>query len=675
VKTSPVQTLVVGLARCSAGVAVVLSLAYGVAAQTPAPPVLPADPAETRIEFPKGFFAKPDELEAWTQVLQERFIRARELAEAILRKDSSSYVARLVLGLVQHYAEANFPKALYQLNLALQGFEKRHGIPSKTGSVWRWHEVLLKELAWVHSDLEHYPEQLAYFDRHNALYSPTLIAERAWPLMKLGRYGEARLAANLGLVTGEPEQLKLALNALCAIEFESGNDQASYRACKDAVDDASLTEESPSAVDLTNFAEAARGLFKLDEAEEIGLKATAAAVSWYGNPWLELSELYLREGRLEEALYALKKIPEYRARRPPHARDSDRNETRRAIAAFLLLVARPREALQITSVALVAPDRRAHNSRDPLQDKLVIALLDRRARFIAAEQLMERASAGRWYVWPWAFVQASYLRFQAWRQGAEAKRLVSDEQRLVGLFKIGSARGAVLSPWLAGELVELLGAGVASEAIARARASDKRPGSGAYYDAFSAEAAAHRGDYAATLQLSYRALKFLPSRELLLRARLQALASHAAWKSGQNELAFGYYDAALQADRGIYRRLDLPLPVRISVGGDAVAERVASLLSASPRLSVSRQGLELRIEADRTSGRACLLGARGEVLGCGQSKAETAESGDALASRVAADFHDKLFTPPVDISRADINSLDGTNLSSRDTLRTIYGPP
>jgi hypothetical protein len=627
------------------------------------------------LEFPKGYAAKSDELAAWTNVLDEHFIRAREQAEAILRRDRSSYLAHLVLGLVQHYAEANFPRALYHLSLALDLYQKRHGVPLKSSPYWRWHAVLLKELAWVHGDLEHYSEQLAYFTIFNQLYDPDMTAERAWPLMKLRRYAEARLAAHLGLATDDPEQRKYALNALCAIEFESGRDQASYRACKDAVDDAALTDASPSAVDLTNLAEAARSLFKLDEAEQVGLRATGAPVSWYGNPWLELSELYLREARLEEALYALKKIPMYRGLRPPHARDSDRNETRRAIAAFFLLIGRPREALEITAKALVAPDRRAHNSRDPVQDQMVIALLDRRARLVTAELLTEQASYEPWYKWPWAWFQATGLRLQAWRVSEVVKRLASDGQRLVGVFKIGTARGAILPPWLAGELIDVLGAGVAKEAIKRARSEDHRTAANPYYDAFRAEAAAAASDYGSARQLGTQALQHLSAREALLRARVQARVAEAAWNDGQSELAYGAYDAALQGDRGIFRRLGMAVPVSVSVRGDTVANAVADLLSASPRLQVSRQGLELRVQADRSGGSACLLGAHGDVLGCGQSKADARDSAQDLARRIAREFHLKLFTPPVDVSRADINSLDGSNLVGRDTLRTLFGPP
>ena len=40
----------------------------------------------------------------------------------------------------------------------------------------------------------------------------------------------------------------------------------------------------------------------------------------------------------------------------------------------------------------------------------------------------------------------------------------------------------------------------------------------------------------------------------------------------------------------------------------------------------------------------------------------------ALAKRVVAAFHDEVFSPRVSLSRADINSLDGTNLVGRQAL-------
>ncbi|HEX2679476.1 MAG TPA: hypothetical protein VHM19_22650, partial [Polyangiales bacterium] len=432
-----------------------------------------------------GFEATDAEREAWIFAEAGRWVRAREMADAILKKHPDSFVAHLVIGYVNHYSEADFPRALFHLQHALGLFERRYGSMPPPDAPWRWHLVLLRELGNVHGTLEHYSERLALIARYNALYEPDMVADRAWPLMKLGRYKEARAAAMQGMaISDRPSQRAMALNALCAIEFEAGNDGASYDACKRALDDARMGGSAVSAVDLTNFAESSRSLFKLDEAEQVALEATEAEPSWYGNPWMELAELYTREGRFGEALASLKKIPEYRSHRPPHVRDADRNETRRAIASFLLVVGKPDEAIEVTERALVLPDRRSHNSRDAAQDRIVVALLDRRAKRLAAEELLEDAAGEPFYKRPWAWMQATYLRLRGFTSAALVERLLRDEARLAGIFRIGTAASAVMQPWLAGELVRVLGAGVVEETLAHARARDKRPGAAAYYDAF-----------------------------------------------------------------------------------------------------------------------------------------------------------------------------------------------
>jgi tetratricopeptide (TPR) repeat protein len=468
-----------------------------------------------------GFEATTDEREAWLFAEAGRHIRAREMAEAVLKKNPSSFVAHLVIGYVNHYAEADFPRALFHLEQALALYERRYGSQPDPSKPWRWHATLLKELANAHGTLEHYSERLAFIARFNLLYEPDMVADRAWPLMKLGRYREARAAATLGLSMAERPSQR-------AIEFEAGNDGASYEACKRAVDDSRATGIDVSSVDLTNFAESSRSLFKLDEAERIGLDATEADISWYGNPWMELAELYTREGRFAEGLGALKRIPQYRAARPPHVRDADRNETRRAIAAFLLVCSRADEAIAVTDRALVLPDRRSHNSRDPAQDQVVVALLDRRAKLVAAEQRLEEARSEPFYVRPLEWAKAMVLRARALSSRALVERLLRDDTRLSGIFRIGTAASAILPPWLAGELVDVLGAGVVQEALDQARSRDHRPGAEAYYDAFATEVAVRAGEPEVALEKAQRALAGLSPGELLLRARTLALSSEAA---------------------------------------------------------------------------------------------------------------------------------------------------
>lgn len=619
-----------------------------------------------------GLAASPEEREAYELAAGGRHLKARSLAEALVARDPRSYVGHFTLALVQHYGEANFPRALYHADLALRAFEARWGAEPTTDAPWRWHARLLRELAAIHGDMEHHSEKLAYLARYNLLYEPDVVAERAWPLMKLGRFDEARAAAKAGAESDKPWERAVGLNALCAIEFEAGRDGESYEWCRLAMEDAVAEGTYASAVDFTNFAEASRSVFALDEAERVTLEATRQRTAWYGNPWVDLGELYLREGRFAEALDALRRVPAYRADRPPHVRDSDRNEAGRALAQLYVLVGRPADALRHSTRALRLPDRRAHNSRDPAQDTAVAGLLDRMARRMLAELEVEQASAAPLWRRAQARLDAMVARWQGWLSGRRVTRALADDDRLVGIFRIGTSRSAILPPWLVGELVDVAGAGVVREALRRARRLDGRERAPAYYDAFECEAALAQGDEERALELGRRALDALPPAEALLRARVHALVGAAALRRGDTPAACRAFDAAMQLDPGLFRRLGLALPVRFEAPRGPVARAVVDALGRSPRLDGDDASpFVVRATADAAGGRVCLLGHEGTVLGCGEATSESGDDADRLARRLVEAFHARVFAPRVDLSQADVSSLDGANRTTRDPLEGV----
>lgn len=617
---------------------------------------------EQLLEAPAGMEATPEEIEAFYTLISERHIRARELASKILAKNPDSYVAHYVMGEVEHDAEANFPRAVYHLERAAALFQAKHGDTPHEGQPWRWHTRIMLALAFAYGEIEHHEKKLAMIARYNELYDPDRLAERAWPLMKLRQFDAARKAAEEGLRTEDPRQREIALNSLCAVEFEAGNDEESYLACKRAMENARSRGTDLDPADLMNFAEASRSVFKFDEAERIDREATEAATAWYGNPWSELSELYIRQARLPEALSALQEIPKYRARRPPHVRESDRNENRRALSSFFVVMGRPEEALRITQKALVAPDRRGHNSRDPAQDRSISALLDRAAHVLRAERGRERAAGAAWYQRAWAWAEAQVERVYAWMSGRRAVRAVGDETRLAGSFQIGTARAAVMPPWLAGDLVHVAGAGPARAAIRRARSGDKRALAGGYYDAFEGEAAWLAGQEEEAERLLARAAEALPSAEQLLRARVHAILADVREERGQVAEAARDYERSMQIDPGVVRRLSLALPVRFEVRGDDTAHDLRDALARSPRFREQKGGLVVQINVNRAGGESCLIGASGAQLACARGEAKADEGADALVEKLAAEFHERVFAPNVDLSQTDANSLDGSNL-------------
>jgi tetratricopeptide (TPR) repeat protein len=489
--------------------------------------------------------------------------------------------------------------------------------------------------------------------------------------MKMRRFDDARRVAQSALSLGTPWQTEVALNALCAVEFEAGDEQRSHAACRAALDLHGADPERQSAVDFTNFAESARSLFRLDEAEEVGLEATRAQVSWFGNPYVELAELYIREARFPETLDMLRHVHPYRLRRPPHVQDSDRNEARRALSEFFVVVGRGEEAVRITSKAVNMPDRRSHNSRDAAQDLAVAAILDRVARRIHADEIERAAMGGPFVDRMIAFGQSSLERWESWTSGRQAARALSDTRRLVGIFQIGRARSGILPPWLAGDLASILGPGVTIEAIRRARAEDPRAGASAYYDAFESEAALEAGDAARAYELARRAHDALTPAESLLRARMSAIAAEAAMREGRHTEALAAYDEAFQIDPGIWVRLDLAVPVRIVSRGGDVADTTRDLLASSARFDVADIGLSIDVEPSDVTGRACLTSSTGAVLGCGEVRREADETSDEMAARLARALIDTAFAPRIDMSQTDAAGLDGSNVTAQGGLRTL----
>ncbi|MBX2869091.1 MAG: hypothetical protein KTR18_10465 [Acidiferrobacterales bacterium] len=615
-----------------------------------------------------GLHALPEELKAFWALTDGRRVRARELAQAVIDETPNSYVAHAVLGEVEHIAEGNFPRAVYLLQRALTLFEIAHGEQTDTRNTWRWHSRILQKLAFAQGDLENHQAKLELLDRYNQLYDPDLLAQRVWPLMKLGRYEEARLAAKQGIDSGDARQQQIALNALCAIAAEIGEHTEHYAACSRTVEHAISLSAPLDTVDLINFAQASRALFRLDETERINLQAAEHGVAWYRNPWSELAELYIRQARLGEALNALKQVPVYRSQRPVQVLESDRNENRRALASFFLVMGRSDDALEITQKALVTPDRRSHTSRDPLQDESVITLLDRKAHRLAAERILEQSVTLPFWKRLYARMKAGTHIVRAWKSGKQAVRSVSRQDRLTGSFRIGTSDASIMPPWLVAELVSLVGAGAASNAIKTARETDTRPGASAYYNAFETEVAVLRGDITQSRQLITAALKELGPSERLLRARLLAQLVRLSLQDGDVKTASNDIQRALAIDPGIFRRMGMALPVQLIGDGNALSDAIRKGLERSPRISVENSPLSIHIQTNEIQARACLLTTTGSVLGCGQAEETGTSSVDELANAVLRSFHQEVFSPRVDLSETDAKSLDIFTTGTRNNI-------
>ena len=527
---------------------------------------------------------------------------------------------------------------------------------------------------------------------HDALYRPARPGEHAWPLMKLGRFDEARAAAEKARAMKDPGQRSLGLNALCAIE-RAGHDRAAARAaCTAAYEhaaqiDASCRRSTPStsstlAVHAYNAALAARAAFAAEEAEKTALAGTRRLAFTPANPWRFLVALYVDQGRGSDAANALREMQRWRTRQPPQLRDQDRAETDVAVATVLLLAGRTEPALRLVDRAIDFPDRRGLASTDAWQARAAHVLL-RGAISRADDEILDEAdtvgAGGR------GLLDGSGRRARGWADGEMVRgMLLDDDDRLVDTLRLFGERGITPVPvWLLGDLVHMVGPGVM--AVVAAHGARAREGAAA-----RAVLAGDRGRGPPGARPRRRGARpgrarrspTLPQTEALLRARAAAIGARAARELGDGARASSSSWARLPA-RSQRRSGGSACRCRRAFAGSgpgadevvAMLERVAALARRRARLRHRRH----RPRPDR-SGSACARPRATSCAACRRSRARRRRRRPAPTASVQAaepvtperaveEFHRYAFAMPLGLTGADMSSLDGSTTVAEQAVR------
>ncbi|MEE8526736.1 MAG: hypothetical protein V3T72_22595 [Thermoanaerobaculia bacterium] len=626
--------------------------------------------------MPDGFGDDPMAKVAWLAFERHRFVRAREASERMLEENPNSIPGHCLLGLVHHRAEGNLPVALYHIRRCRQLFEGRYSELPGDQAPWFWHVLSITESAFVSGEMGRHEDKIRYLRERDDIYQPERPADRGWPLMRLRRYDEARFAVEQALTLGDPDQVRAAKTVLCAIEAEQQLREESYLACLDAAEyDRHENLDYANPVPFTNAAEAALGMLRMDQAEEFILDATrrftAPTVS---NPWMDLTLLYLAEGRMPEALEAVRKMFRWRSRQPAYIDEQNRAETEMTSAIFLIAAGHPEDAARITDRALDRPDRTGFTSSESEQMEAAVALVDRLANRTAAELLAEEASWSKLGDSIRARLASVQRRSRAWSSGRRAAALLAHQRILDATVRPYLAGSVEIPEWIEPEIIEIVGPGVLQAALLQARERETLAAAEGYFLAYESEIAFLRGRHQETLRIADEALRTLPEAEVLLRARVAAIAARASQARGDHSRALAMYDLAMQSDPGIIRRLGIALPTRFQTSPGPVAKLAARYLRRSPRFDEKSSGFSLRI-AGVDDGEAYLLGANDAVLAQVRVTPRAGEDSEDLARRLARELHEAAFAPRLDLTQADIRSLDGSPTAggtrSRERLRSV----
>lgn len=651
----------------------------------------------------------PDEQEALDLLGREQMLSARTKAEEVLERNPHSLVGHYVVGVVLHQAEGSLARAMHHLGRAREIYETTWPASTRpAGAPWELHRDLLYRIQSLAGEMELHDYRLQVLGYHDYLYDPDLLAQHAWPLMRMGRFDEARDFAQRAAASRDDWQKSSGLNALCALEGEAGRRQPFFDACLAAYEharDRGADEEGQGAVAVHayNAAQAARAILDFQRAEALALEGARRHEQTPANPWRLLTRQHLEHGELTEAVEALREMQRWRARQPAYLRDQDRAETDAAFAELMLLAGETEVGLRAIDRAIAQPDRRGLISSDPEQALGAHALLRRALQRTHAERVAEEASWSGTLARLGGTFTVAGARLESWPDDERIASTLSDGDRLVATLRLYVRGGIEPVPvWLVGDLVEVLGAGVTGVALRRARATED-PASplGPFYDGLQAEVALAQGDSLRAVALAQAALQRLPAGQTVFRARVAAVGAEAARDAGRPSDALGLYEEALQKDAGIVRRLGLSIPASVSYGGGGeVGRRVADMLEASPRFRSGR-GFEVAVNDRGAAVEACLSSPHGARLGCAQvdpaalaeqyataraeweealakareEGADTAELEEAEpeepdpAEYLAEQFHDRIFSVPVTLSSTDLGSLDGRTTTGAEAAR------
>ncbi|MDA0895573.1 MAG: hypothetical protein O3A71_01965 [Proteobacteria bacterium] len=599
-------------------------------------------------------------------------IRARELAEQWLNSAPNSAAAHYTLAEVLLTVEGNVPRALFHLNQAetnskIRSFDQMIEVSAEAPFDAKpetplWHYLTLNQLASVHQLIGNQEDSLRYLDALAEAYGVDLESYKGWPLIKLGRFEEARQSALRVLAAEDVDRFSeaQAWNTLCAVELSEPQENLSAPACDKALelDEAAQSDRQElSTVTLTNAAEVALSRLRVDQAESLIDRATRYPnPSSVSNPWIQKLYLTLAQGRFDDAQSALEQMLIWRNRQDPLIGVSNTAEHFLVSATFLLIAGYTEDAARLAESALNQPDRNGNFSADDAQKDAIAALLTTLAFRADYERQLEHAAAQEWQLRFSSVARAQLTRLAAWRAGRRAASLFANAEIMRDRLRPYAPLDVHIPEWMEPEIAKLLGAGVFDLLIEDAEIRGSFRGALGYKHVFETEAAALQEEFDRVISEGMLALSLLPSAEVLLRARVHWHLAHAYWSKGDTLMARSLLSTSLRQDPSLARRLGGNIPVTLSHDGSEFALALASKLAASPRFDATPEGLALEIATTSL----CLRDSEGAVLSC-----YTPAPDELDPAKIAIEFQRRLFGIGVDLSKAQLSALMGASVVLR----------
>lgn len=635
----------------------------------------------------------PEEGEVASKLLelhdQEKWATLMPQAREYIKAYPESLTGHYVFGRGLWLGHAEHARAMHHLEIAEKIYYRDY--EQKEIPPWKLFSKLLFSMQNIAGDMgenekelelikKYNDEQDVFLERFNDSYYK-LIGERGWPLMKLERYEEARMAAREGIETERSWQESLGYNVLCAVEAEEGNRQAAQDNCIAALEHA-LGDMSGIAIDASNAANASFSVLDFERVEAFAIEGTEAGGRTHP-AWMNLVDLYLLQGKGGAVLSAMKGLRKSHASEEPHMRSQHKADIEALFATILLFAGEDEKAMQAINLAIRAPDRRGSISTSEEQTLGGHMALRYFIRKMAHEREKEKATA-KGVLGRLEQAKDMFLPDPALLADAVAVRSVlSDEKRLLYTFHMYQDRGLVdVLPCLLGGIVEILGPGISQVALDRVRAKEEFPKMMPYFDALEVDIAYQRGDYGRMARLAESAKDALPLDEAVLIARMNGFLGWYHEKNGNIALALPYYTEAYNKDPSLFRRMGWSLPAILKGPIAGIMADVVKGLGRSPRFHHHNQGFVLDIQDMAV----CLLSPMGAQLMCAPNPSrvrielveeegkepvekEVQLTDDEYIFEIIDGFHLAAFGLANGDTGVDWGSLDGSTTTSRHSTQ------
>ncbi len=620
-------------------------------------------------------YAQDDRLETGESAAMRHLDRgeyssARRIAEKELdTKASESIWANYVLGVCHSEGEGNLARGLFLVRRAKSQLIDKFGRSPVRETVRRWHRRILMREQAILAYLDRREEQLKSLQEYEDEYKGEKSYYRIWPLLKLGRFDEARQIAHANRTSSKAYIRERAFNGLMAIEEEAGNREASYKWGLRGLEDT----RSKSCIIATNLALGARRTFRFAKTIEHDQTALRAKdKSCPTSPNAQLAAMYLVFGEFQQSLSALKALR--MAPRTPDLKVQNEMVIRARFVELLHALGAFEQAAVRAQEIIEEPDRAGMVSTAAETIELTNQILAWSVLNARQEQYRERASAR-------PFLDAIIERKEQFKLVRTKRAVARQAIRLASipgnLEKVTRPYMTDLMPWFGADIIQVLGHGVMGQVIeeARSKETDFKDTASAFLDSYIGEMAWRDDRLIDAIKAGQNLLKKLPKSTRLLRFRVRAWLADSLVKTGQMDAATEHFHRILEGYPTALRHLRIRLPVTLSFTG-GLAEEIADRLEDSPRLNIRDDAaFRVRVQDSDQTIEICIDGMK--KYGCGRLLVkELEESEDPISAAIDA-FHNDAFSPKIEMTQSDVSSLDGRAIRSdaKKAIDSLIGKP